>query len=151
MLLDIRYSEPSLVWALLQKDRIITSHPDRDLKTEQLDLDHERSLLKENKEEIRRVDKKNEYMDEKVRRDYGIDDRGLEHDSQKEQFRNNKKKLTLRDDDSIDFSNQAREGDKFSGAIPSSSTHDEKGAMKSRALGFPYFILLNHSSVITDF
>lgn len=131
MQLNIRFLEASLVWILLQKDRIITSHPDRALKTEHLDVDHERSLLKESKEEVRRIDKKNDYMDDRDRKDY----RGLEHDSQKEHFLN-KKKLILKDDDSAEISNQAREGDKFSGAIPSSSTYDAKGTTKCRSLVF---------------
>ncbi|CAH8257671.1 unnamed protein product [Arabidopsis lyrata] len=106
-----------------KKDRIITSLPDRALKTEHMDVDHERSLLKDSKEDVRRIDKKNDYMDDRDRKDY----RGLEHDSHKEHFFNNKKKLILKDDDSAEMSNQAREGDKFYGAIPSSSTYDEKG------------------------
>lgn len=126
----IRFLEASLLWILLQKDRIITSLPDRALKTEHMDVDHERSLLKDSKEDVRRIDKKNDYMDDRDRKDY----RGLEHDSHKEHFFNNKKKLILKDDDSAEMSNQAREGDKFSGAIPSSSTYDEKGATKSRSL-----------------
>ncbi|XP_010471006.1 PREDICTED: paired amphipathic helix protein Sin3-like 4 [Camelina sativa] len=96
-----------------KKDRIVTSHPDRALKTEHMDVDHERPLLKESKEEVRRIDKKNDYMDERDRKDF----RGIEHDSQKDHFLN-KKKLTLRDDDSAEVSNHA---------IPSSSTYDEKG------------------------
>ena len=86
---------------MLQKDRIIDSHTDRDLKPEHRDLDHERSLLKESKEEIRRTGTKND---------------------------NSKKKLTLRADDSPEISNQARGGDKFCGAIATSSTKDDKGS-----------------------
>ncbi|ESQ28214.1 hypothetical protein EUTSA_v10018014mg [Eutrema salsugineum] len=110
-----------------KKERIITPHPDRDLKAEHMDIDHERSLMKESKEEIRRIDKMTDYMDDRDRRGYGIDNRGLEHDSQKEQFLHSKKKLTLKDDDSPEISNQAREGDKFCGAIATSSTYDDKG------------------------
>ncbi|CAD5316797.1 unnamed protein product [Arabidopsis thaliana] len=106
-----------------KKDRIITSHPNRALKTENMDVDHERSLLKDSKEEVRRIDKKNDFMDDRDRKDY----RGLDHDSHKEHFFNSKKKLIRKDDDSAEMSDQAREGDKFSGAIPSSSTYDEKG------------------------
>lgn len=133
--------EPSL---LLQKDRIFTSHQDRDLKTEHMDLDHERFMLKESKEEMRRVDKKNDYMDDRDRRGYGIDDRDFEHDIKKEHFLHSKKKLTLKDDDSAEMSNQARDGDKFFGSIPTSSTYDEKG-------GALFFILSKQLSVITDF
>jgi paired amphipathic helix protein Sin3a len=88
-----------------------------------MDVDHERSLLKDSKEEVRRIDKKNDFMDDRDRKDY----RGLDHDSHKEHFFNSKKKLIRKDDDSAEMSDQAREGDKFSGAIPSSSTYDEKG------------------------
>ncbi|KAH0938279.1 hypothetical protein HID58_005740, partial [Brassica napus] len=84
------------------KDRIIDSHTDRDLKPEHRDLDHERSLLKESKEEIRRTGTKND---------------------------NSKKKLTLRADDSPEISNQARGGDKFCGAVGTSSICDEKVAV----------------------
>ena len=99
----------------LQKDRI------NDLKTEHMDIDHERSLLKESKEDVRRIDKKNDYMD-------GRDMKGDGIDSQKEQFLLGKKKLTLRDNDSPGISNQAREGgDKFRGDIATSSTYDDKG------------------------
>lgn len=89
----------------LQKDRI------NDLKTEHMDIDHERSLLKESKEDVRRIDKKNDYMDD-----------------QKGHFLHSKKKLTLRDEDSTETSNQGREGDKFCGAIATSSTKDDKGS-----------------------
>ncbi|CAH2066493.1 unnamed protein product, partial [Thlaspi arvense] len=116
-----------------KKDRIIGSHPDRELKTEHMDVDHDRSLLKESKEDIRRIDKKNDYMDDRDRRGYGVDDRGLEHDNQKEQFLHSKKKVTLRDDDSPEISNQAREGDKFYGAIATSSTYDDKGHIQELA------------------
>uniref|UniRef100_M4CID4 Histone deacetylase interacting domain-containing protein n=1 Tax=Brassica campestris TaxID=3711 RepID=M4CID4_BRACM len=110
MLLDILYSELSLVCALLQKDRI------NDLKTEHMELDQERSLLKESKEDVRRIDKKNDYTDD-----------------QKGQFLHSKKKLTLRDEDSTETSNQGREGDKFCGAIATSSTKDDKGHVQELA------------------
>ncbi|KAF8098764.1 hypothetical protein N665_0259s0034 [Sinapis alba] len=99
-----------------KKERIIASHTDRDLKTEHMDVDQERSLLKESKEEVSRIDKKNDYMDD-----------------QKAQFLHSKKKLTLRDDYSTETSNQAREGDKFCGAIATSSTKDDKGHVQELA------------------
>ncbi|KAF3519879.1 hypothetical protein DY000_02063518 [Brassica cretica] len=104
-----------------KKDRI------NDLKTEHMDIDHERSLLKESKEDVRRIDKKNDYMD-------GRDMKGDGMDSQKEQFLLGKKKLTLRDNDSPGISNQARErGDKFRGDIATSSTYDDKGHVQELA------------------
>ncbi|CAF1907040.1 BnaC02g19600D [Brassica napus] len=75
-----------------EKDRIIASHTDSDLKPEHRDLDHERSSLKESKEDIRHIGTKNDIS---------------------------KKKLTLTADDSPEISNQAREGDKFCGAVDS--------------------------------
>ncbi|CAH8297642.1 unnamed protein product [Eruca vesicaria subsp. sativa] len=90
-----------------KKDHIIALNTDRDLKTERMDPDHERSSLKESKEDVRRIDKKNDYMD--------------------------KKKLTLKDDDSPGTSNQAREGDKLCGAIAISSTKDDKGHVQELA------------------
>ncbi|KAF8102258.1 hypothetical protein N665_0199s0033 [Sinapis alba] len=117
-----------------KKDRVIASHSDRDLKTEHMDIDHERSLLKESKEEVRRIDKKNDYMDGRDRKGDGIDNRGLGHDSQKEQFLlSSKKKLTLRDNDSPEISNHAREGDKFRADIATSSTYDDKGHVQELA------------------
>ncbi|KAL1187808.1 Paired amphipathic helix protein Sin3-like 4 [Cardamine amara subsp. amara] len=104
-----------------KKERIITSHPDRVPKTEHLDVDHERSLLKDSKEEVRRIVKKNDYMDDRDRKYFRIDDRGLEHDSQKERFFNSKKNRILKDDDSAEISNQV------SVAAPTSSPYDEKG------------------------
>ena len=95
----------------MQKDRINASHADHDFKTEHMELDQERSLLKESKEDVRRIDKKNDYMDD-----------------QKGHFLHSKKKLTLRDEDSTETSNQGREGDKFCGAIATSSTKDDKGS-----------------------
>ncbi|KAG2322315.1 hypothetical protein Bca4012_056906 [Brassica carinata] len=99
-----------------KKDRTIASHTDRDFKTEHMDLDQERSLLKESKEDVKRIDKKNDYMDD-----------------QKGQFLHSKKKLTLRDGDSTETSNQAREGDNFFGAIATSSTKDDKGHVQELA------------------
>ncbi|CAA7014399.1 unnamed protein product [Microthlaspi erraticum] len=112
----------------MQKDRIFTSHQERDLKTEHMELDHERSVLRESKEEMRRVEKKSDYMDERDRRGYGVDDRDFEHDVKKEHFLHSKKKLTLKDDDSAEMSNQARDG-----SIPTSSTYDEKGHIQELA------------------
>ena len=68
--------------------------------------------MKESKEEIRRTGTKND---------------------------NSKKKLTLRADDSPEISNQARGGDKFCGAVGTSSICDEKGVRKSRFSRFPLF------------
>ncbi|CAH8363812.1 unnamed protein product [Eruca vesicaria subsp. sativa] len=106
---------------------------DRDLKTEHMDIDHERSLLKESKEDVKRIDKKSDYMDGRDRKGDGIDNRGLGHDSQKDQFLLSKKKLTLRDNDSAEISNHGREGDKFRGDIATSSTHDDKGHVQELA------------------
>ncbi|KAG2321569.1 hypothetical protein Bca52824_014782 [Brassica carinata] len=106
---------------------------DRDLKAEHMDMDHERSLVKESKEDVRRIDKKSDYMDGRDRKGDGIDNRGLGHDSQKEQFLLSKKKLPLRDDGSPGVSNHAREGDKFRGDIATSSTYDDKGHVQELA------------------
>ncbi|KAJ0241243.1 Paired amphipathic helix protein Sin3-like 4 [Hirschfeldia incana] len=100
---------------------------DRDLKTEHMDIDHERSSLKESKEDVRRIDKKNDYMVD------GRDRKGDGMDIQKEHLLHSKKKLTLRDDGSPGISNQAREGDKFRGDIATSSTYDDKGHVQELA------------------
>ncbi|CAF2061848.1 BnaC06g24960D [Brassica napus] len=99
-----------------KKDPINASHANRDFKTEHMELDQERSLLKESKEDVRRIDKKNDYMDD-----------------QKGHLLHSKKKLTLRDEDSTETSNQGREGDKFCGAIATSSTKDDKGHVQELA------------------
>lgn len=91
-----------------------------------MEIDQERSLLKESKEDVRRIDnKKNDHI-----MDGSRDRKGDGIDSQKEQLLlHSKKKLTLRDNDSPGISNnQAREGDKFfRGDIATSSTYDDKG------------------------
>ncbi|CAH8253403.1 unnamed protein product [Arabidopsis lyrata] len=102
-----------------KKDRIITPHPDHDYGTEH--MDRERPMKKENKEHMRGNNNENEQRDA----------RDLEPDSKKEQFLNKRQKIHIRGDDSAEISNQVREGNKFFGAVPSSSTYDEKGAMKS--------------------
>ncbi|XP_010477744.1 PREDICTED: paired amphipathic helix protein Sin3-like 3 [Camelina sativa] len=104
-----------------KKDRIITPHPDHDYSTEHVDLDRERPMKKENKEYVRGYNKENEHRDA----------RDFQTDSKKVQFLNNKQKVYIRGDDSAEISNHVREGKKISGAVPSSSTYDEKGAMKS--------------------
>lgn len=83
-------------------------------------------MKKENKEHMRGNNNENEQRDA----------RDLEPDSKKEQFLNKRQKIHIRGDDSAEISNQVREGNKFFGAVPSSSTYDEKGAMKS---GFSFF------------
>ncbi|VVA94715.1 unnamed protein product [Arabis nemorensis] len=93
---------------------------DRIISAEHTDIERERPLMRENKEHMRVSDKKNEHKDARY----------FKPDSQKEQFLNKKQKLQIRGDDSADISNQVREGDKFSGAVPSSSTYGEKGAVK---------------------
>jgi paired amphipathic helix protein Sin3a len=100
-----------------KKDRIITPHPDHDYGTEHIDQDRERPIKKENKEHMRGTNKENEHRDA----------RDFEPHSKKEQFLNKKQKLHIRGDDPAEISNQS----KLSGAVPSSSTYDEKGAMKS--------------------
>ncbi|KAJ4874710.1 Paired amphipathic helix protein Sin3-like 4 [Raphanus sativus] len=103
-----------------------------DLKTEHMEIDQERSLLKESKEDVRRIDnKKNDHI-----MDGSRDRKGDGIDSQKEQLLlHSKKKLTLRDNDSPGISNnQAREGDKFfRGDIATSSTYDDKGHVQELA------------------
>lgn len=93
--------------------------------------------MKENKQHMRVNDKENEHKDA----------RDFEPDSRKEQFLNKKQKLQIRGDDSAEISNQVREGDKFSGAVPSSSTYDEKGVKKSEFSVF--FISFTSSSCMT--
>lgn len=78
-------------------------------------------MKKESKDYVRGYNKENEQRD----------GRDFEPDSKKEQFLNNKQKVHIRGDGSAEIANQVREGKKISGAVPSSSTYDEKGAMKS--------------------
>ncbi|EFH69525.1 predicted protein [Arabidopsis lyrata subsp. lyrata] len=103
-----------------KKDQSITPHRDHDYGTEHTDLDRERPLKKENKEHMRGNTKENEHRDA----------RDFEPHSKKEQFLNNKQKLHIRGDDSAEISNQ----NKFSGAVPSSSTYDEKGYSQDLAI-----------------
>ncbi|KAL1218966.1 Paired amphipathic helix protein Sin3-like 3 [Cardamine amara subsp. amara] len=107
-----------------KKDRIITPQPDHDFGIEHTEVDRERPLMKENKEHMRGKNKEHEHRDA----------RDFEPDSQKEQFLNKRQKLQIRGDDSAQFSNQVREGDKFSGVVPSSSTYDEKGYIQELAI-----------------
>ncbi|XP_010532951.1 PREDICTED: paired amphipathic helix protein Sin3-like 3 isoform X2 [Tarenaya hassleriana] len=82
-----------------KKERDITSHPDHDVSVEGPDLAHDKSQVKENKEQMRCNDKENEQRDDRDRRDNQRDDGDFEHDSQTQQFPKNKRKLPLRGDD----------------------------------------------------
>ncbi|GMY26135.1 paired amphipathic helix protein Sin3-like 4 isoform X1 [Fagus crenata] len=110
-----------------KKERTI----DRDLSVDRPDPDHDRSLLRVDKEQRRRGEK--DRRDDRDRRERERDDRVFEHDGNREfnMQRFPHKRKGHRVEDSAEQLHQGGEGDENFGMRPISSPFDDKSNLKS--------------------
>ncbi|CAN1311175.1 Paired amphipathic helix protein Sin3-like 4 [Linum perenne] len=107
-----------------QKER---THPDRDFSVNRPDLDHDRALMRADKEQR----KEKERIKSRDRRE--LDDRDFEHDANHDysmqRFPHSRKPGRKLED--FDAEHQVGEGDDNYGMHPIASTYDDKSAVKS--------------------
>lgn len=105
-------------------------HGDRDLSVDRPDLDHDRGLMRAEKEQRRRVEKENERREERDRRERERDDRDYEHDGVRDRERFTlKRKSDHRAEDS--GAEPLLSADENFVLRPMSSTCDDKNSLKS--------------------
>lgn len=118
-----------------KKDRILASHGDRDLSVDRPDPDHDRSLMKADKEQRRRGEKEKERREDRERRERERDDRDFEHDVSRDfnlQRYPHKRKSARRVEDSAgEQIHQGGDGDENFGLRPISSSYDDKNSAKN--------------------
>lgn len=118
-----------------KKERTITPLADRDLSVDRPDQDHDRSLMKGDKEQRRRSDKEKDRRDDRDRRDRERDDRDFDHDGNRDlnmqRFPHKRKSARRVEDSPAEHSHQGGEGDENFGTRPTSSSYDDKNAVKS--------------------
>uniref|UniRef100_A0A2P2MR82 Paired amphipathic helix protein Sin3-like 4 isoform X2 n=1 Tax=Rhizophora mucronata TaxID=61149 RepID=A0A2P2MR82_RHIMU len=112
-----------------KKERAAASRADHDFSVDHPDPDHDRALMRRDKEQRRRGEKENERRDDRRERD----DRDYEHDGNRDSMQRfaNKRKFTRRIEDSA-IENQSGDSDKNFVMHPASSTCDEKNSMKCK-------------------
>lgn len=117
-----------------KKERAMASHADRDLSVDRPDPDHDRVLLKSDKDQRRRGEKERERRDDH-RRERERDDRDFENDVNRDfsmqRFPHKRKSARKIEDSTAEPLHQGGEGDENFGMHPVSSSYDDKNAMKS--------------------
>ncbi|KAJ4711205.1 Paired amphipathic helix protein Sin3-like [Melia azedarach] len=117
-----------------KKERTMASHADRDLSVDRPDPDHDRALMKSDKDQRRRGEKERERRDDRDRRERERDDRDFENDGNRDfsmQRFPHKRKSRKIEDSTAEQLHQGGEGDENFGMGPVSSSYDDKNAMKS--------------------
>ncbi|XP_057948540.1 paired amphipathic helix protein Sin3-like 4 isoform X2 [Malania oleifera] len=118
-----------------KKERTAASHADRD-SVDYPDHDHDRTLVRADKEARRRGEKEKERREDRDRRERERDDRDFEHDGCRDinnmQHLPHKRKSARRIEDSVDDQlHRIGEGAENIGMRPGSSSYDDKNALKS--------------------
>ncbi|XP_050947130.1 paired amphipathic helix protein Sin3-like 4 isoform X3 [Cucumis melo] len=119
-----------------RKDRTIASHAERDLSVDRPEPDHDRALMKLDKDQRRRGDKEKERRDDRERREHDRDrvDRDYEHDGRRDfnmhRFPHKRKSARRIDDSSAEQLHPGGEGDENFG-VHTISSYDEKNSAKS--------------------
>lgn len=118
-----------------KKERTMASHADRDLSVDRPDPDHDRVLLKSDKDQRRRGEKERERRDDRDRRERERDDRDFENDGNRDfsmqRFPHKRKSARKIEDSTAEPLHQGGEGGENFGMHPVSSSYDDKNAMKS--------------------
>lgn len=105
-------------------------HYDRDPSVDRPDPDHDRGLLRAEKEQKRRVEKERDRREDRERREREKDDRDYEHDGGRDKDRSShKRKSDRKAEDS--GAEPLLDADQISGMPPMSSTCDNKNSLKS--------------------
>lgn len=114
-----------------KKERISALHADNDHSVDRPDLDHDRALLKAEKELRRRGEREKERRDDRDRREQEHDEREFEHDSTRDinlQPFSNKRRAFRSGADQLHQDGEVEEN--FS-TLPSSSSYDDKSTVKN--------------------
>lgn len=112
------------------------SHAERDLSVDRPEPDHERALMKLDKDQRRRGEKEKERREDRDRREHDRDrvDRDYEHDGRRDfnmhRFPHKRKSARRIDDPSTEHLHPGGEGDENFGVHPISS-YDDKNSAKS--------------------
>lgn len=115
-----------------KKERTIPTHGDRDLSVDRPDPDHDRSLMRVEKEQRKRGEK--DRREDRDKRDRERDDKEFDHDGSRDfnlQRFPHKRKPSRRAEDSSEQLRQGGEGDENFGVRPISSSYDDKSSLKS--------------------
>ncbi|XP_061360798.1 paired amphipathic helix protein Sin3-like 4 isoform X1 [Gastrolobium bilobum] len=111
-----------------KRERTMASHGERDLSVDRPDPDHDRGLLRTEKEKRRRVEKEKDRREDRDRRER--EDRDYEHDVGRERERfSHKRKSDRKAEDS--GAEPLLDADENFGIRPMSSTCDDKISLKS--------------------
>ncbi|CAN1816987.1 Paired amphipathic helix protein Sin3-like 4 [Linum perenne] len=124
-------SSPMPAIRQMHVDKKERTHPDRDFSVDRPDPDHDRALLRVDKEQRRRVEKEKERREDRDRRER--DDRDYEHDANHDYGMQRfplKGKLGRKLEDP-GAEHHIVEGDDNYGMLPVSSSYDDKSAVKS--------------------
>ena len=108
---------------------------DHDLSVDRPDPDHDRSLMKVDKEQRRRGEKDKERREDIERRERERDDRDFEHDGNRDfnvqRFPHKRKSGRKVEDSAGEQIHQSGDGDENFGLRPMSSSYDDKSSAKS--------------------
>lgn len=108
----------------------MASHGDRDLSVDRPDPDHERGLMRAEKDQRRHVEKEKEHREERDRRERERDDRDYDHGGGRDRERfSHKRKSDRRAEDS--GAEPVLDADENIGTRPMSSTCDDRNTLKS--------------------
>lgn len=118
-----------LLFITSQKERTAASHADCDFSVDRPDPEHDRSLIRSDKDQRRRGEKEKERREDRDRRER--EDRDYEHDGNCEFMQRfpPKRKPARRVEDAAEY--QGGDADENFGMLPVSSTCDDKNAVKS--------------------
>uniref|UniRef100_A0A803PD15 Histone deacetylase interacting domain-containing protein n=1 Tax=Cannabis sativa TaxID=3483 RepID=A0A803PD15_CANSA len=108
---------------------------DRDLSVDRPDQDHDRSLMKVDKDQRRRGEKEKERREDRERRERERDDRDFEHDGNRDfnvqRYPHKRKSGRKIEDSAAEQIHQGGDGDEHFGLRPISSPYDDKSSAKS--------------------
>ncbi|KAG4403132.1 hypothetical protein GLYMA_01G038300v4 [Glycine max] len=110
-----------------KRERTIVSHGDHDPSVDRPDPDHDRGLLRIEKER-RRVEKEKERREDRDKRERERDDRDYEHDGARDRERFSHKRNRKAEDSGAE---PLLDADENFGVRPMSSTCDDKNSLKS--------------------
>ncbi|KAK7407307.1 hypothetical protein VNO78_09111 [Psophocarpus tetragonolobus] len=110
-----------------KRERTMVSHVDRDPSVDRPDPDHDRGLLRIEKER-RRVEKEKERREDRDKRECERDDRYYEHDGSRDRERFSSKRNRKAEDSGAE---PLLDADENFGTRPMSSTCDDKNSLKS--------------------
>ncbi|KAI9111373.1 hypothetical protein K1719_017063 [Acacia pycnantha] len=111
-----------------KREKTVDSHGDRDLSVDRSDPDHDRVMIKAEKEQRRRAEKDKEVKEEKDRRDPERDDRNYEPDGSLPPKRKSGQRT---DDTGAEPLHQGGDSDENLSMRPMPSTCDDKSSVKS--------------------